>query len=65
MDNSVKPVSILRIKQVLQKTGIGRSTLYNKIKSREFPPPIKLGERSSGWIASEVDAWLLNRMENR
>jgi prophage regulatory protein len=30
-----------------------------------FPKPIKLGERGSGWLTSEIDAWLQSRVDAR
>lgn len=58
MCSNQEPISIIRLKQVLRKTGIGRSTLYHQIKSGEFPRPIKLGSRSVGWITSEIESWI-------
>lgn len=52
-------VSILRRKQVEQKTGLARSTIYDRMKAGVFPKPIQLGNsRVVGWIESEVDEWL-------
>lgn len=51
---------ILRIKTVLQLTGLSRSTLYRKIQRGEFPKQIKLSERCAGWRQSSVNAWMRN-----
>jgi len=52
-------VSILRRRQVEQKTGLARSTIYDRMKAGAFPRPIQLGNsRVVGWIESEVDEWL-------
>lgn len=52
-------VSILRRKQVEQKTGLARSTIYDRMKAGVFPKPIQLGNsRVVGWIESEIDEWL-------
>ena len=52
-------VSILRRRQVEQKTGLARSTIYDRMKAGVFPKPIQLGNsRVVGWIESEVDEWL-------
>jgi prophage regulatory protein len=53
---------ILRIKTVLQVTGLTRSTLYRKVQRGEFPKQIKLSERCAGWRESAVNAWMRNPM---
>jgi prophage regulatory protein len=53
---------ILRIKTVLQLTGLSRSTLYRKVQRGEFPKQIKLSERCAGWRQSAVNAWMRNPM---
>ena len=52
---------ILRLPAVLERTALGRSTLFAKIAANQFPRLIKLGPRASGWIAEEVDAWIQQR----
>lgn len=50
------PNTLLRFSTVKAKTGYPRSTLYYQIAKGTFPSPVKLGERSVGWLAAEVDA---------
>ena len=50
--------TILRRKQVEARTGLSRSTIYERIKAGTFPEPISLGAKSVGWVQSEVDGWL-------
>ena len=50
----------LRIRAVLAKTGLSRSTLYRKLDSGNFPRQIKIAERCRAWRSSAVDAWLRN-----
>ena len=57
--------AILRLPAVKQKTGQSRSTIYDKIKQKKFPAPVKIGERAVGWVEAEVEGWLAARMEER
>lgn len=56
MQTIEKVVPLLRLPTVLQATGLGRTTLYERIKDGTFTPPIKLGARASAWPANEVQA---------
>lgn len=55
--------SILRRRQVEARTGLARSTIYDRIKAGTFPAPISLGEKAVGWIESEVNGWLNARIQ--
>ena len=43
-------ISILRRKQVEERTGLSRSTIYFRIQEGSFPKPVPLGLRAVGWI---------------
>ena len=51
-------VKILRRRQVERRTGLSRSSIYERIKLGSFPAPIRLGGRAVGWLEIEVDGWL-------
>lgn len=66
MANTVRPsYNILRCPAVVDRTGLSRSSLYNRIRAGAFPAPISLGEgaRAVGWIESDVDAWLESQIQ--
>ena len=54
-----------RLPQVKARTGLGRSEIYRRIATGNFPAPIKLGERASAWVASEIDAFIESRIAAR
>ena len=55
--------TLLRLPEVIKKTGLSRSTIYNKIKDDPlFPKQIKLSERCVGFLESELDAWITSRV---
>ena len=56
------PNALLRTPEVCAVTGYARQTLYQKMAEGLFPRPIKLGEKSSAWPASEVNAVLAARI---
>ncbi|MBC3488915.1 AlpA family transcriptional regulator [Pseudomonas sp. SWRI50] len=58
-------MKIIRLQQVMEMTGLGRSTVYKYVSGSLFPKPISLGGRSVGWLESEVKEWILNRIEER
>lgn len=56
---------IIRLKEVIDSTGLARSTIYKYIGEGTFPKPVSLGDRCVGWVDSEVHNWILARIEER
>ena len=52
---------ILRLKDVIHKTGLSRSTIYAWIAEGNFPKPYKISERSVRWREGEIDAWIASK----
>jgi prophage regulatory protein len=49
---------ILRIKEVMARTGLKRTTLYAKINHGTFPRQLRISERCTGWRQSDIEKWL-------
>ena len=56
------PLTILRRKQVEERTGLRRSTIYKHINAGTFPSPIALSGRAVGWLEEEIVEWLHDRI---
>lgn len=56
---------IIRLKEVIDSTGLARSTIYKYIAENTFPKPVSLGDRCVGWVDGEVHDWILARIEER
>jgi prophage regulatory protein len=52
------PERLITIAEVVDRVGVNRSTVYRRIRTGEFPPPVHLGTRTSRWRESEVNAWI-------
>jgi prophage regulatory protein len=62
MSEVAPPLTVLRRKQVERIVGLSRSQIYALAKLHQFPKPIRLGARAVGWLSSEIDAWLADRI---
>lgn len=58
-------MKVLRLAQVIESTGLGRSTIYKYVAEGKFPVPLQLGERCVGWLESEVQQWIQSLVETR
>lgn len=56
--------NVIKLSRVLEKTTLGRSTLYAYMERGAFPPAVRVSERNVVWVESEVDAWLQDRIKN-
>jgi len=56
---------LLRLPDVISLTGLPRSTIYLKVKNKEFPTQINIGSRSVAWIESEVHEWINQSINKR
>ena len=55
MSNSEK---IIRLKNVLARTGLSRSTMYRKIKEGTFPCQVRISIHGAGWHESAINHWI-------
>ena len=56
---------VLKVKQVATEINVSVPQVYKLVSLGRFPKPIKLGERGSGWLTSEIDDWLQSRVDAR
>ncbi|MEZ9518260.1 AlpA family transcriptional regulator [Vibrio splendidus] len=56
---------LMRLKEVIQVTGISRSSLYKYLNEGQFPPPVSLGVRSVTWVDHEIQTWITTKMSQR
>lgn len=55
-------IEFIRLREVKRITGMGRSYIYEKMKTGDFPGQIKLGPRTVAWIKAEVLAWVREKV---
>lgn len=53
---------LIRMPEVQNLTGMGRTTIYTAMERYGFPKPIKLGARSVAWRPSDIAAWIETRV---
>ena len=76
MDKKQSPHKrLIRLPEVLSRTGYGRTTIYRKMEDGSFPRSVKLGgppidpnvfdSRAIAWIEDEVEQWIESRIDER
>jgi prophage regulatory protein len=56
------PNRILRLREVLTRTGLSRSALYRKLDNGTFPQCAHISRRCVGWNESTINTWIQNRV---
>jgi len=52
------PDRIVRVKTVVARSGLSRSTIYRKIVEGTFPARIRISSKGTGWRESDIDRWV-------
>lgn len=53
---------IIRLPAVKEKTGLSRSSIYLRMTKDNFPKSISLGDRAVGWLESDIEQWLEDKI---
>jgi len=59
-----EPLRLIRLPEVMSRTGLARPTIYRAVAKNQFPRPSKFGAATL-WAANEVDAWIRERLAGR
>ena len=63
VNDSHHELSILRLPDVMKRTGLSRSTIYGAVQAQAFPRQVRLTARCVGWLERDVNAWLLTKKQ--
>ncbi|QMT34122.1 AlpA family transcriptional regulator [Conchiformibius steedae DSM 2580] len=61
-------IVFLRMPEMMKRTGLSRAAIYCKANPKDrrfdphFPQPVKITDTATGWVESEVNAWLAHRI---
>lgn len=56
---------IVRLKTVLDRTGLSRATVYRKIGDGTFPRQLRISVHGAGWRESAINHWIENPVAYR
>ena len=52
---------LLTRREIEERCGIARTTIYRKMREGSFPEPLQIGARAVRWPENEIEAWLASR----
>jgi prophage regulatory protein len=59
-----RPTRMLRLKDVIDRVGLCRSTIYDRMALRAFPRGLKIG-KSTRWLESDIEDFIAASVAGR
>jgi prophage regulatory protein len=56
--------TLIRLSDVMRRTGLGRTSIYQGMASGSFPRSIRLGPRAVAWVEAQIDEWIRSRIRD-
>ena len=56
---------LFKLPDLIDLTGMSRSTILRMVDSGNFPKPIKLNLRTNAWVEAEIKDWIAERIAQR
>lgn len=51
---------LIRLPEVMERVGMKRSAIYQRMREGRFPRSRSLGSRCAVWMESEIEDWIAN-----
>ncbi|NWC91059.1 MULTISPECIES: AlpA family phage regulatory protein [unclassified Pseudomonas] len=67
-NTSTPALRVLRLKHVMDRVGLSRSTIYDRLNEhsprhdRTFPRPVSLGGAAVGWLEADISDWIKSKL---
>lgn len=55
----------LRLSEVQERVGLGRTSIYKMMGEGNFPKPVNTLGRNVAWLDSEIDEWMMDRIDEK
>ena len=54
---------LISMKQVLERVPLSKTEIYRRIKTGNFPTPVRLGRNRIAFLEADVEAWIDERVQ--
>lgn len=61
--NSSDELRIIRLKELMRRLGLSRSSIYTLIRDGQLNAPISLSARAVGWLESDISSFIAARVK--
>ena len=58
MPKKIMDEKLLKLKEVLARLRISKSSWYDGVRRNVFPQPIRIGTRTVVWLESDIESYL-------
>lgn len=58
-----QPSSFIGLNEVVRRTAMSKSTIYQRMSENRFPQSVKLGDRMARWHEQEIEAWIQRKID--
>ena len=55
---------LIRLPEVMDRVGMKRSAIYQRMREGHFPRSRSLGTRCAVWVETEIDEWIESITDN-
>jgi prophage regulatory protein len=62
VEGASNDVTFIRLPEVKAVTGLSKTTIYELIRGKIFPAPVRLSPRAVAWVKSEIRQWASERV---
>ncbi|MDP8170551.1 AlpA family phage regulatory protein [Pasteurella skyensis] len=59
-----KKERFIAIDEVINRTGLSRTVIYERMKDNTFPRSVRLGKQTTRWLESEIDSLIDQQSTN-
>lgn len=49
---------LMRVQDVIEATGMSRSSIYAAMTAGDFPRPVRIGRRAVAWRHDDIETWI-------
>ncbi|WP_410677666.1 helix-turn-helix transcriptional regulator [Avibacterium paragallinarum] len=60
-----KKERFISLNEVLERTSLSKSTIYNYMRKNKFPKSITISSNRVVWVESEIDNWIKEKLDKR
>ena len=51
-------MKLLKLKQVIEITGLSRASIYRLIEDEKFPKQVRISARRVAWKNTDIESWI-------